>query len=113
MKTRIEEWTCDCTAEQESLGFDGIPFYLESRGLKPTYIRPNFKTRFTFRFENWKSVFKTFQYSFDAIGITSNIDWRDTIAKSPIGLIKFQDIMKYLPKGAPAKVLCRERSYWK
>ena len=113
MKTYIDEWTCDGTAERENLGFDGYSFYLETAGLKPTHVRSNVKTKFIFRFEHWKSVFKGFQYNFDAFGTTDNIDWNEITAKSLIGLIKFKDIMTCLTKGAPAKVIVRERSHWK
>ena len=112
MKTLIDEWDCDVEVARELSDSEMMDRYVFN-GLPPTYTHTSLaRTRFTFKFKN-KDLFKCFQYCFDAFGTINNIDWSDITLKCPVGIVKLQDIMTCLTKGAPAKVLRRERGYWK
>ena len=112
MKTLIDEWDCDVEVARELSDPEMMDRYINS-GLPPTYMHASLaRTRFTFKFKN-KDLFKGMQGCFDAFGTINNIDWSDVTFTCSGETVKLQDIMTCLTKGAPAKVLRRERGYWK
>lgn len=109
MRTRVEEWNCSVDVQREVV--------LENNFFQYTFmdsfaVRKNTREKYTFHFRYWKpnELFKNMAYSFEANGY---VDWDEFIANSPIGMIKFKDLINFTKKRVPYKLIKVQRSCYR
>lgn len=110
MKTMVEEWNCSVDVKEE---ID------EGERIVPTYnfttyghVRPQIRRVYTFHFKYWKkdSPFMNMSYRFNTVG---HVDWEGFKANSPIGMIKFKDMINCMKKGVKYKLMNVQRSCYR
>ena len=109
MKTRVEEWNCSVDVQREVVPED---IFFQYTFMDTFAVRKNIREKYTFHFRYWKpnELFKNMAYSFVANGY---VDWDEFKANSPIGMIKFKDLMNFTKKNVPYKLLNVQRSYYR
>lgn len=105
MKTRVEEWNCSVEVKED--------IALEDNFFQYTFTDSfAVKRKYTFHFRYWKQneLFKNMAYSFEANGY---VDWDEFRANSPIGMIKFKDLINFTKKNVPYKLMNVQRSNYR
>ena len=111
MRTRVEEWNCSVDVKEEVIPDDILPLYTFMQQSN-RHNAQSIKRRYTFHFRYWKEneIFKNMAYSFEALGY---VDWDDFKANSPVGMIKFKDLMNFTKKNVSYKLLNVQRSNYR